>query len=92
MEVNSNVVPKGSVRSSNPQSKSSLNSINSSQNGNLTLVRRVNESIIIGDDITLTVVELKGHQVKVTISAPKKVLVNRLEVHKKIMQMNAITQ
>ena len=43
----------------------------------LVLTRKLNESIIIGDEIKVTVVEVKGEQVKLGISAPKRISVHR---------------
>jgi carbon storage regulator len=46
----------------------------------LILSRRRNESLHIGDDVVVTVLGIKGNQVKLGISAPKNVVVNREEV------------
>lgn len=46
----------------------------------LILTRKKNESIIINDDITIVVVEIRGDKVRLGISAPKKVPVHRKEV------------
>jgi carbon storage regulator len=47
----------------------------------LVLSRKKNESIIINDDITLTVVEIRGDKVRLGIDAPKEVSVHRREVY-----------
>jgi len=47
----------------------------------LVLSRKKNESIIINDDITLTVVEIRGDKVRLGIEAPKNVTVHRQEVY-----------
>ena len=47
----------------------------------LILTRRTNESLVIGDNITLTVLGIKGNQVRIGISAPKEIVVDRAEVH-----------
>lgn len=53
----------------------------------LILTRRINESIIINDNITLTVLGIKGNQVRIGINAPADVKVNRQEVYeRKYMQ------
>lgn len=52
----------------------------------LLLTRRIGESVIIGDDITVTVVECKGRQVKLGIDAPKHISVDRTEVRKKKLE------
>ncbi|HHT49387.1 MAG TPA: carbon storage regulator CsrA [Firmicutes bacterium] len=54
----------------------------------LVLTRKTNESIIIGDDVKVTVVEVKGEQVKLGISAPKRVPVHREEVYLEIQKEN----
>jgi carbon storage regulator len=52
----------------------------------LILTRRVNETLKIGDDINITVLGIKGHQVRLGIDAPKTVAVNREEIWQKIQQ------
>ena len=52
----------------------------------LILTRRVGESIRIGPDITVTVQEIKGLQVRIGISAPKNVAVHRQEVFERMNQ------
>ncbi len=54
----------------------------------LILSRKLNESIIIGDDIELSVVDIKGDQVKIGINAPKTVKVFRKEVYDAIQEEN----
>ncbi len=50
----------------------------------LVLSRKKNESIIINDDITITVVEIRGDKVRLGIEAPKTVTVHRQEVYEAI--------
>ena len=50
----------------------------------LILTRRVGETLVIGDDVTITVLEVKGSQVRIGINAPKSVSVHREEIYKKI--------
>jgi len=54
----------------------------------LILTRRVGESIIIGDDTVVTILGLKGNQVRIGISAPKNVSVHREEIQKKLTRKN----
>ena len=49
----------------------------------LVLSRKVGEEIIIGDDIHLTVVAVQGEKVRLGISAPKEVRVDRQEIHER---------
>ena len=50
----------------------------------LILTRRLNESLIINDDIKVTVLSIKGNQVKIGIDAPKEVEIHREEIHQRI--------
>ncbi len=52
----------------------------------LILTRRVAETVMIGDDITLTVLGVKGNQVRVGIDAPKEVAVHREEIWVRIQK------
>lgn len=54
----------------------------------LVLARRINESIMIGDDIEVVVIDIKGDQVKLGIKAPKKITVHRKEIYNEIQQEN----
>lgn len=54
----------------------------------LALSRKVNESLIIGNDIEVTILEIKGDQVKVGISAPKSVPIYRKEIYLQIQESN----
>ena len=54
----------------------------------LALSRKKDEAIIINDDIEVTVIEIKGDQVKLGISAPKAVPINRKEVYMQILDSN----
>jgi carbon storage regulator len=47
----------------------------------LILSRRIDESLVIGHNITVTVLGVKGNQVRLGITAPKNVVVDRAEVH-----------
>ncbi len=52
--------------------------------GILVLTRRVQETLIIGDDVKITVLGIKGNQVRIGIDAPKNVQVHREEIYKRI--------
>lgn len=54
----------------------------------LILTRRVGESIVVGDDIVLTVFEVRGDAVRIGIDAPRSVRVNRKEVYEEIQRTN----
>lgn len=54
----------------------------------LALTRKKDEAIIINDDIEITVIEIKGDQVKLGISAPKSVPIYRKEVYIQIQNAN----
>ncbi len=54
----------------------------------LVLSRKKNESIIINDDITVTVIEIRGDKVRLGIEAPKDVTVHRREVYEAIQSQN----
>jgi carbon storage regulator len=46
----------------------------------LVLSRRIGESIVIGDDITITVLEARGDNIRLGVTAPRDIIVNRSEV------------
>ena len=54
----------------------------------LALARKVNESIMLGNDIEITLLEIKGDQVKIGISAPKSVPIYRKEIYLQIQEEN----
>lgn len=54
----------------------------------LVLTRKLGESITIGNDIKVTVLEMQGKQVKIGITAPKELSVYREEIYQKIQEEN----
>ncbi len=52
----------------------------------LVLSRRLGETVMIGDDIKLTVLGINGNQVRIGIAAPKEISVHREEVYRRIQE------
>ena len=55
----------------------------------LILTRRVGESLMIGDDVAVTVLGVKGNQVRIGIDAPREVAVHRQEIYERIRDQGA---
>lgn len=54
----------------------------------LILTRRVNETVMIGDEITVTVLSINNNQVRLGVNAPRHVPVHREEIYEKIRQQS----
>ena len=55
----------------------------------LILTRRVGETLMVGDEVTVTVLGVKGNQVRIGVNAPKDVAVHREEIYQRIQDENA---
>ncbi len=52
----------------------------------LILTRRIGETLMVGDDVTVTVLGVKGNQVRLGVNAPKDVAVHREEIYQRIQR------
>jgi carbon storage regulator len=55
----------------------------------LVLTRRPGESIVIGNDVVVTVLEVRGDQIRLGVRAPRSIQVHREEIHREIQRANA---
>ena len=58
----------------------------------LILTRRVGETLMVGDEVTVTVLGVKGNQVRIGVNAPKEIAVHREEVYDRIKAEEAQNQ
>lgn len=54
------------------------------EKGMLILSRRVDETLMVGDEVTVTILGVKGNQVRIGVNAPKEIAVHREEIYKRI--------
>jgi len=52
----------------------------------LILTRRIGETLMVGDEVTITVLGVKGNQVRIGVNAPKDVAVHREEIYQRIQK------
>ena len=58
----------------------------------LILTRRIGETLMVGDDVSITVLGVKGNQVRVGVNAPKDIAVHREEIYERIQREKALNK